>query len=474
MLLKKTLFGESIIKLLITIKMLFITPFLVRYLGVENYGLYTYILTSAGMLALFFNIGTTDYVLTYYNNVDFSEKKRQMGVVYAVNIFFAILITSLLLIYPNYSYYLFGLDFEYFIFLPFIAFTFIFNNFFTTIAIYQRKLRKFYLFKILEIVMFVVVIFYTIYFQKSFYEFILYYTVMISLNFLILFVYLKEISFVFSFKLSKLKQILSMSIFFMFNGMTLYLLTFIDKFLIQKYMTYYDLGIYGLSVTIIGSILVLTATFLHIIIKIKINENIKSEEKLSQIRFFSDNLINILIVPILMGFAIYGYNFLILYAGDNFSQSYQYTVILLIVVYFNLITYFYSQKYFLQNKQKAIKIMFKITVFVLIINIILNIITIPRYGLMGATFSSVIASLLQCLAIIYITKSFSLFVNIIKYLIPVSIVWGAGYYLWDDDYGFWLMWVYCIISMLIYWLLVYIFYKSDIKKLIQIMRLIND
>ena len=175
-----------------------------------------------------------------------------------------------------------------------------------------------------------------------------------------------------------------------------------------------------------------------------------------------------------MGFAIYGYNFLILYAGDNFSQSYQYIVILLIVVYFNLIMYFYSQKYFLQNEQKAIKIMFKITVFVLIINIILNIITIPRYGLMGATFSSVIASLLQCLAIIYITKSFSLFVNIIKYLIPVSIVWGAGYYLWDDDYGFWLMWVYCIISMLIYWLLVYIFYKSDIKKLIQIMRLIND
>ncbi|MFL2659679.1 MAG: lipopolysaccharide biosynthesis protein [Alphaproteobacteria bacterium] len=223
------------------------------------------------------------------------------------------------------------------IFLPFIAFTLIFNDFFTTIVIYQRKLRKFYLFKIL-----------------------------------------------------------SMSIFFMFNGMTLYLLTFIDKFLIQKYMTYYDLGTYGLSVTIIGSILVLTATFLHIIIKIKINENIKSEEKLSQIRFFSNNLINILIVPILMGFAIYGYNFLILYAGDNFSQSYQYTVILLIVVYFNLIMYFYSQKYFLQNKQKAIKIMFKITVFVLIINII----TIPRYGLMGATFSSVIASLLQYLAII--------------------------------------------------------------------------
>ena len=104
MLLKKTLFGESIIKLLITIKMLFITPFLVRYLGVENYGLYTYILTIAGILALFFNIGTTDYVLTYYNNVDFSEKKRQMGVVYAVNIFFAILITSLLLIYPNYFF----------------------------------------------------------------------------------------------------------------------------------------------------------------------------------------------------------------------------------------------------------------------------------------------------------------------------------------------------------------------------------
>ena len=76
MLLKKTLFGESIIKLLVIIKMLFITPFLVRYLGVENYGLYIYIFTIAGMLALFFDIGTTGYVLTYYNNVDFSEKAK--------------------------------------------------------------------------------------------------------------------------------------------------------------------------------------------------------------------------------------------------------------------------------------------------------------------------------------------------------------------------------------------------------------
>ncbi len=474
MLFVKTLIGESIIKLLVIIKIMFITPLLIRYLGVENYGTYMYILATAGMLSIFFNLGTSDYTQMYYNNVNEADKKYQLGTTYVVNVFFAILITSLLLIYSNYSDNFVGIGSEYIIFLSVIAFIFGFNTFFLTIAKYQRKLRKVYLLQILEIIMFLTVIFYTLYFQKSFYEFILYYTVMISLYFVALFVYLKEISFAFSVKLSKVKQILPVSIFFTFHIMTLYVLTYTDKFLIKKYMTDYDLGIYSLSVTIIGLMLGLIATFLHVIIKTKINENIKSEDQLSQIRFFSNNLINILFVPIIMGLAIYGYNFVIFYAGVDFSQSYQYIVILLITVYFSLVMYFYSEKYILQNKQKAIKKIFKITIFVSIINIILNIITIPRYGLLGATISSLIASLLQYLAILYITKSFLLFANIVKYLIPVSIVWGVGYYLWDDNYGFWLMWVYCIVSMLIYWLLIYILYKSDVKKLIQITRFIND
>ena len=474
MLFVKTLLGELIIKLLVIIKIMFITPFLIRYLGVENYGTYMYILATAGMLSIFFNLGTSDYTEMYYNNVNEADKKYQLGTTYVVNVFFAILITSLLLIYSNYSDNFVGIGSEYIIFLSVIAFIFGFNTFFLTIVKYQRKLRKVYLLQILEIIMFWTVIFYTLYFQKSFYEFILYYTVMISLHFVALFVYLKEISFAFSVKLSKVKQILSASIFFTFHIMTLYVLTYTDRFLIKIYMTDYDLGIYSLSVTIIGLMLGLIATFLNVIIKTKINENIKSEDQLSQIRFFSNNFINILFVPIIMGLAIYGYNFVIFYAGVDFSQSYQYIVILLITVYFSLVMYFYSEKYILQNKQKAIKKIFKITIFVSIINIILNIITIPRYGLLGATISSLIASLLQYLAILYITKSFLLFANIVKYLIPVSIVWGVGYYLWDDNYGFWLMWVYCIVSMLIYWLLIYILYKSDVKKLIQITRFIND
>jgi len=285
--------------------MMFITPFLIRYLGVENYGTYMYILATAGMLSIFFNLGTSDYTQMYYNNVNEADKKYQLGTTYVVNVFFAILITSLLLIYSNYSDNFVGIGSEYIIFLSVIAFIFGFNTFFLTIAKYQRKLRKVYLLQILEIIMFLTVIFYTLYFQKSFYEFILYYTVMISVYFVALFVYLKEISFAFSVKLSKVKQILPVSIFFTFHIMILYVLTYTDKFLIKIYMTDYDLGIYSLSVTIIGLMLGFIATFLHVIIKTKINENIKSEDQLSQIRFFSNNLINILFVPIIMGLAIY-------------------------------------------------------------------------------------------------------------------------------------------------------------------------
>jgi len=285
--------------------MMFITPFLIRYLGVENYGTYMYILATAGMLSIFFNLGTSDYTQMYYNNVNEADKKYQLGTTYVVNVFFAILITSLLLIYSNYSDNFVGIGSEYIIFLSVIAFIFGFNTFFLTIAKYQRKLRKVYLLQILEIIMFLTVIFYTLYFQKSFYEFILYYTVMISVYFVALFVYLKEISFAFSVKLSKVKQILPVSIFFTFHIMILYVLTYTDKFLIKIYMTDYDLGIYSLSVTIIGLMLGFIATFLHVIIKTKINKNIKSEDQLSQIRFFSNNLINILFVPIIMGLAIY-------------------------------------------------------------------------------------------------------------------------------------------------------------------------
>ena len=475
MLIIKTFIGETVIKLLGLIKFIFINPFLIRYLGVSDYGLYMYIIATAGMLSLVFNLGTLDYTTTYYNNATKSEQKQHIGSLYFVNITMFLILTAFILSYVNYyDVDFFGIDKKYILLLAIIGLVPLFTHAFQIIAQYQRKLRKIYTLSILSMLMFISVLAYSIYFEKSLYELILYYVYSQVIYLIICIIYLKEISFNFNIKFSSVKKILPVSIFFTFNSVVFFALTYTDRVLIIHYMSEYDLGLYSLSASIIMIVTTVLSSVLFPVVKTKINENIKNSKALSEIGFLSDATINIIGIPVIMGLGVYGYNFLIFYAGDGFEDSYKYMVVLLLVIYTTLISYFYMEKYLLQHKKNAISKLFKINVLVLIINLSLNIITIPKYGLYGAAISSLIAYSIQFILLLYFTNSLNYFTYILRYILPTAFVWGIGYNLWDDNYGFWWMWVYCIISMFVYWFLIYLMYNKDIKKLYFIARKVNE
>ena len=473
MLFAKIFVGEMFIKSLDIIKLIIITPFLIRYLGVENYGLYTYIIATAGILTILFNVGTSELTKTYYNLSDDSEQKKQIGSVYIVSLFTAGIFISFAMYNTTISDFI-DMDIQYLILCSITALSHVFSGTILQIAQYQRKLRKVYFLHILNFVLFCLVILYVMYFDKSLYEFILYYVYAQTLYLVACLLYLSELSLNFSIDLNYIKNGIMKSIFFMFHSLTIIGLTYADRIVIKNYMTDYDLGIYSLSSNIVLLLIGSLSSFLFPIIKIKINENINSKEKISKIRYLTDNVINVLFVPIIIGLAVYGYNFIIFYAGDDFMQSYQYMIVLLIPMYIHLILYFYTEKYILQQKLVAIQTLFKINVFALFVNVTLNIVTIPEYGLWGAAVSTLISAVITFLYVLYITKSLYMMRGAVKYVLPAIIAWGGGGYLWDNSYGFWWMWVYCIFSMLIYWTLIYILYKKDMKNLYSLMKAEND
>ena len=110
----------------------------------------------------------------------------------------------------------------------------------------------------------------------------------------------------------------------------------------------------------------------------------------------------------------------------------------------------------------------------MIINVIFNIIFIPKYGLYGAAFSSLSAYLFYFIAVLHVTQNLKLiFFTKFKYLLFAMPIWTAGFYLWDDIYGFWWMWIACIVSASIYWLVLYIFNKEEMIQFYKKVKQIN-
>ena len=475
MLIVKNLIGDVLLKILSIIKLIFITPLFVSFLGVKDYGVYIYIISTAEILGMIFALGTGEFLQIYYNNSTNSERKEYIGNYYLVNLVMFSLITLLLIFFSEY----FGSDFigigeEYIVALTLIGILSCFPNIFLTIAHYQREIKKVYILSTVSFIITLLVIIYSIYFEKEFSDFISLVLVGRFLYLIICIVVLRKISFSFTIGISRLRKMLSISIFFMFSTIFFYAMTYVDKFLIKKYMTDYDLGIYSLASNVAVLLAGVLSSVLFPVVKTKINENIQSNDKLIEIEKFGMNSVNVFFLPELMGLAVYGYNFILFYAGNDFSDSYYYFVILLINVYINLISYFYIQRYLLKNKKRAVKSMFLINIVSLLVNGVLNIITIPEYGLLGAAVSSVITYSCQFIFVLIITKSLSLFYRILRYLVVSLMVWGTGYTLWNDSFGFWLMWVYCVISMIIYWVFLYALNKKDIKDFYKTVRAIND
>ena len=250
------------------------------------------------------------------------------------------------------------------------------------------------------------------------------------------------------------------------NMFSAWLIMFIDRQFIMLYLDDKSLSIYSLSVLLITlsimTLYTILTTFFVAVLKKYLREHKKNVRELFQA--FSLCL-TMLILPVCLGLSIYGKEFIIKYSGIEFIESFDYLLPLSVGLFLSVSVYLY-QEYMSTALDNGLKVIFFAFLFGAGVNIFLNYIWILEYGLWGVSYASLAGYMTSVIIILsfawYRVPFFAYMKDMGAGYALAFCVWGLGYLLWQDEYGFWGMWIFCIGSMLVYWGAIYIVMKKKV------------
>ena len=466
----KTLVGEALLKVIAIASMFFVTPILLRFFSVEEYGIYGYCLSLVSLFAFIQNWGSADYVNIYYIvEKDGIIRKNILGNSYLISIFMNILLV-LVVFLLSFSYEsLFTIEIQYFYTILIIGCFTILTSMLTNISQYKKMIFEAYLTKALASVLGIMSVVITVLFDLTVLNLLWSLAIVSFINFGIILYFAKDFSLSCHLNVSNIRPYTGRYFLIIINSLLLWVMFNIDKYFVSYFLGKEELGILVFIIILSTLVVEIVFSFFKLIAKTNINiallesnfTLLKNTEK-SFIYFIS-----LVLQPIILGLSIYGAPFIILYAGDNYSGAHQYIIFTLLALYSYSISYYYREGLVTYNVNNM-KDVLKVTFACVLIIIVLNLILIPFYGIYGA----VIINLLGCfvysvsILIVYSRKVFNA-ENIVLFKMHFlsAIVWGMGWFLWSDDYGIVVMFGFCIITMLSYWALVFLIAKDDLMSI---------
>ncbi|MCF6297790.1 MAG: flippase [Flavobacteriaceae bacterium] len=222
----------------------------------------------------------------------------------------------------------------------------------------------------------------------------------ISLVFVIEFILYKQLKFS-NLKKCDAKKIFKLSFPMMISGAILFLLNWTDVFMLGAMVTSKEVGIYNLAFKI-ASVGLLIIIVINVVIGSKISElyNKNDLAALKNTINKSTQLITVLTVPLIF-LIIYFSEEILGFFGDDFIEGKITLILLSLGVLINAISGNVDQVLNMTNNQSVMK---NITIFTLFVNVILNLILIPIYGMNGAAFASLISNIFLNLVSIYFIK----------------------------------------------------------------------
>jgi O-antigen/teichoic acid export membrane protein len=197
-------------------------------------------------------------------------------------------------------------------------------------------------------------------------------------------------------------QILQFSSPMMLSSLMLFLLNWNSVFMLGAMVSEQEVGIYNLAYKL-ASLAMLVIISMNIVLAPKIAELYKTNnlKELHSVIIKATRLVIILTAPIVL-FLLFFSNFVLGVFGANFVQGKTALVIISIGVMLNVVTGNVDQILNMTSHQKILK---NITIFGFLLNVLLNVLLIPFYGINGAAVASLITNLaFNLICLFYIKK----------------------------------------------------------------------
>lgn len=197
------------------------------------------------------------------------------------------------------------------------------------------------------------------------------------------------------------KKLLSLSIPILFSSAFLFISNWTDIFMLGAMVSKADVGIYSAAYKL-STLALLVILTINIVIAPKIAE-LYSTKNLKQLKItvhYANKLMSLLSLPIVLGLIIFR-KFLLMQFGTDFLQGSSTLILLTIGFFFNSMTGTVAQILNMTDHQKTLR---NLTFGMAVLNISLNFLLIPKYGITGAAIASLISQVFLNLFSVYMIK----------------------------------------------------------------------
>lgn len=400
-------FGIKIIGLLLSyLVMLFVT----RTFGAEVYGRYSLMVTLSQIITLLFTLGLPIMIVKMLSDTkhfDITPKTNFLTHTHRIT-FLSGLIVSIGLYYSasDISIYIFN-DTDYIKYLKILSYFIIPLMFHEIFLAFFRGTKNFTKHN-LSLFIFPPILFFIFFFLlKGFFfgESFIFMCYVLSIGvvfFIELVLYLKIVKKKKSLEKSSSKELLEKSFPMMFTGLFLYLLGWVDVFMLEGMKSSKEVGIYNAAFKI-ASLAYLIITVINIVIAPKIAElyHKKELESLHKTIVQSTRLISVLTIPLVISIVFFRRDILSFF-GEEFIIGEQALIWIILGILFSAMVGTVDQILNMTDNQKVLR---NIVFISFLTNVILNYFLIPEYGVDGAAISSLITNVfLNVGCVIYVKR----------------------------------------------------------------------
>ncbi len=383
-------------------------PIITRYLTVKEYGFYSVLIVTFTLI-----ISSIDFGLKNFIQRDLTSKseKYKLNKMSIFNTFF--LITSgiyilLFVIFQIINYIFLSIDMY---LVTYFFFSMIFANYFGIFSFYLTSRIELIKSKILNflnadlwlIILIVFIIFSSKLTIKSIFIIKLLASVL-SLIFIILIIKNKNKIFTFKFNKKYLVKALEYSFPFVPMLISQWVITASDRYLIKIFSNNTQLGYYSYIYTLVAFISITGKQISSILLTYIIEAKNKKDHAKSNFLFNANLKYSLMIViPGILGLLILRKEIVILLSGTKYLPALYVLPILLFYPLFRIININFQSILMIQNKTKLIS---KIYIVGMVLNIILNFVLVPFYGILGASIATITTYFLMTIMFYSISKKY--------------------------------------------------------------------
>ena len=365
-------------------------PILTQYLTTSDYGIVNYVNTlNTFLLALGFLSINTYFLVFYYRCKTTEEQKKLLGNLSSFVILLNAVIVVVLLFFGKYLFDALDSNIDFY---PYIVIA-ILTNFFNLFSVLPSAL-----FRVIErpmpltiinisrgVIAFTLTLVLVIYYDYTALG-VLYANLVVNFLFAFVFLYMVRHHIIWNLHLKQIRKVLAFSLPLVPGAIAYYLTTISDRILIDKYLSLSDLGIYGVAATL-ALVLNIFSFSAYKAFEPHLFKNWGSDRFMDIFENIRNNFVYVLLVGVLC-ISVFSKEFFVMMTDVEFHGAYFYVPMIIMAVYSSSLSMIYGTIITAQGKTKINSL---ISITGALISVTLNIIFLPKFGLITAAIVSSLA-----------------------------------------------------------------------------------